>query len=62
MKKFKVGDKVRFNDKYGMAQHYPERIMTVASESWFVGEIELVKLVGYGGGFRVDGLEAVDDE
>jgi len=57
----KKGDKVRFNGKYGLEKYYPENVFTVASEPWTVGDFQLVKLEGYGGGFRTDGLEVVED-
>lgn len=61
MRALKPGDRVRINDKFGLADKYDGQIFTVASEPWTVGSMQLVKLQGERGAVRVDGLEVVED-
>ena len=55
----KIGDKVKFNDKYGFTDG---KIHTVTSKTWKVNDKELVLLDGKNGGWLVDALEVVTDE
>lgn len=55
----KIGDKVKFNGKYGMTDN---KIHTVTSNEWEVNGRLLVRLDGKNGGWLVDGLEVVSDE
>ena len=57
MRELKPGDRVRINDKFGLAKKYEGQVFTVASEPWTVGSIELVKLKDQCGSMRVDSLE-----
>ena len=56
----KKGDKVIFNSKFGLDKKYPD-IYTVTSDPWKIGENQLVKIDGFQGGFRIDGLTKVGD-
>jgi len=46
-----IGDKVKMDNK----------IYKIISESWKVGEVELIKLLGERGGFRTDILTVIND-
>lgn len=56
----KKGDKVIFNNKFGLDKKYPD-IYTVISDPWKIGENQLVKIDGFQGGFRIEGLTKVGD-
>ena len=55
----KIGDKVKFNGKYGFTD---DEIHIVTSEPWGVNGKILVRLDDKNGGWLVDGLEVVDVE
>ena len=57
---FRVGDKVKMNDKYYVSEENKSKIWTVQSEPWEVCGTMVVKLQGKAGGYAVDGLELVE--
>ena len=57
----KIGDKVKMNDRYHVAESNKNKIFTVRSEVFEVCGTECVLLEGRAGGYAVDGLDLVSD-
>lgn len=55
--KFKIGDEVIINNKYGIADKYRLHIFVVASDPLYDTGHECVKLKGTRGVWRTDGLD-----
>lgn len=57
---FKIGDKVKMNDKYKVSSDNKEKTWTVRSDPWEVCGTTVVLLEGRSGGYAVDGLTLVE--
>ena len=55
----KIGDKVKFNGKYGFTDG---KVYTVTSNPWEVNGKQLVQIDNKNGGWLCDGLEVVTNE
>ncbi len=62
MENIKVGDKVKMNDKYRVAEKNKGVIFTVRSEPFEICGTTSVMLEDYRGGYALDGLTKVGGE
>lgn len=62
MENIKVGDKVKMNDKYRVAEKNKGMIFTVRSEPFEICGTTCVMLENYRGGYALDGLTKIESE
>lgn len=56
---FHIGQRVVMNNRFLVPEEHQNRVWVVESEPWQVGESEMVRLIGYSGGYLVEGLDPV---